>query len=79
MEYDITFLFLLLLVMPKLITNASERQSNPIFRNKKTSHNNSMSAKEHAEMSEQTTAIPKTYDAIKSAAGADMKVKGKKY
>jgi hypothetical protein len=29
-------------------------------------------------MSEQTTAIPKTYDAIKSAAGADMKVKGKK-
>jgi hypothetical protein len=38
-----------------------------------------MSAKEHAEMSEQTAAIPKTYDAIKSAAGADMKVKGKKY
>ena len=65
--------------MPQLITNTSERQSNPVFRNKKTSHNNSMSAKEHAEMSEQTTAIPKTYDAIKSAAGADMKVKGKKY
>ena len=65
--------------MPQLITNTSERQSNPVFRNKKTSHNNSMSAKEHAEMSEKTTAIPKTYDAIKSAAGADMKVKGKKY
>ena len=65
--------------MPKLITNASERQSNPIFRNNKTSHNNSMSAKEHAEMSEQTTAIPNTYDAIKSAAGADMKTKGNKY
>ena len=65
--------------MPKIITNASERQSNPIFRNKKTHHNNTMSAKEHAEISEKTTAIPKTYDAIKSAAGADMKVKGKKY
>ena len=65
--------------MPQLITNTSERQSNPIFRNKKTHHNNTMTAKEHAEMSEQTTAIPKTYDAIKSAAGADMKAKGKKY
>ena len=65
--------------MPHLITHASERQANPIFRNKKTHHNNTMSAKEHAEMSEKTIAIPKTYDAIKSAAGADMKVKGKKY
>ena len=65
--------------MPHLITHASERQANPIFRNKKTHHNNTMSAKEHAEISEKTTAIPKTYDAIKSAAGADMKVKGKKY
>ena len=64
--------------MPHLITHASERQSNLIFRNKKTHHNNTMTAKEHAEMSEQTTAIPTTYDAIKSAAGADMKVKGKK-
>ena len=64
--------------MPKIISDASERQSNLIFRSKKTHHNNTRSAKEHAEMSEQTTAIPKTYDAIKSAAGADMKVKGKK-
>ena len=37
-----------------------------------------MTAKEHAEMSDKTTAIPKTYDAIKSAAGAEMKVKGKR-
>ena len=63
--------------MPKVITDASERQSN-LIRNKKTHHNNTMPAKEHADMSEQTTAIPKTYDAIKSAAGADMKAKGKK-
>ena len=62
--------------MPKIITDASERQSNPIFRNKKTHHNNTMTAKEHAEMSEQATAIPKTYDAIKSAAGADVRPKG---
>ena len=62
--------------MPKIITDASERQSNPIFRNKKTHHNNTMTAKEHAEMSEQTTAIPKTYDSIKSAAGADVRPKG---
>ena len=59
-----------------MITDASERQSNPIFRNKKTHHNNTMTAKEHAEMSEQTTAIPKTYDAIKNAAGADVRPKG---
>ncbi len=64
--------------MPQLITNKSERQANSILRNKKTCHHYSMSPKEHAEMSEKT-AVPKTYDAIKSAAGADMKVKGKKY
>jgi hypothetical protein len=63
--------------MPQLITNTSERQSNPIFRNKQK-QSNSMSAKARAESPEQTTAIPKTYDAIKSAAGADMKVKGRK-
>ncbi len=64
--------------MPHLITNASERQSNPIFPNKKKP-NNSMSAKARADSPEKhTTAIPKTYDAIKSAAGADMKVKGKR-
>ncbi len=59
--------------MPQLITNASERQSNPIFRNKRTcSHHNCGNAKARADSPEQTTAIPKTYDAIKSAAGADM-------
>ena len=65
--------------MPHLITNASERQANPIFRNKRTCHHNVGNAKARAESPEKTTAIPKTYDAIKSAAGADMKVNGKKY
>ena len=40
---------------------------------------NSMSAKARADSPEKTTVIPKTYDAIKSAAGADMKAKGTKY
>ena len=64
--------------MPHLITNASERQAHPLYPNKRTK-NHRMTDKQHAEMSEKTTAIPKTYDAIKSAAGADMKAKGKKY
>ena len=63
--------------MPHLITNASERQVNPIFPSNKKP-NNSMSAKARADSPEKTTAIPKTYDAIKSAAGADMRPKGKK-
>jgi hypothetical protein len=37
---------------------------------------NTMSAKSRADSPEKTTAIPKTYDAIKSAAGADVTVKG---
>ena len=65
--------------MPKIITNASERQSHPLYPNKRSNKHHNMTAKEHAEMSDKTTAIPKTYDAIKSAAGAEMKVKGKKY
>ena len=65
--------------MPQIITDASERRVNPIFRNKRTCHHNVGNAKARADSPEQTTAIPKTYDAIKSAAGADMKVKGKKY
>jgi hypothetical protein len=77
MGYDLTFLFLLLLVMPHIITNASERQAHPLYPNKRSNHN-SMSAKARAESQEKTTAIPKTYDAIKSAAGADMKAKGRK-
>ena len=64
--------------MPHLITNKSERQTHSIYPNKRNT--NSMTAKTRAESPEKTTAIPKTYDAIKSAAGADMsKAKGKKY
>ncbi len=65
--------------MPQLVTNAGERQSNPNFHNKRTCNHNVGNAKNRADSPEQTTAIPKTYDAIKSAAGADMKAKGQKY
>ena len=60
--------------MPHLITNPESRETHPLYKKKSMGH--SVTSKAHAEMSEQTTAIPKTYDAIKSAAGADMKVKG---
>ena len=60
--------------MPNIIANLSSRQSHPLYKQK--SAGNSMSAKKRADSPEQTTAIPKTYDAIKNAAGADMKVKG---
>ena len=60
--------------MPHLITNPGSRESHPLY--KKKSIGKSMSAKSRADSPEKTTAIPKTYDAIKSAAGADMKVKG---
>ena len=64
--------------MPHLITNKSERQTHPIYPNRRSNHH-SMTAKARADDPEQTTAIPNTYDAIKSAAGADMsKAKGKK-
>ena len=60
--------------MPHLITNQGYRQTHPLYRTK--SMGNATSAKGPADSPEKTTAIPKTYDAIKSAAGADVKVKG---
>ena len=61
--------------MPHLITNTSERQTHPIYPNKR--NGNSMTAKNKAGESPENkgTAIPKTHDAIKNAAGADMKGK----
>ena len=78
MGHYLTFLFLLLLVMPHLITNKGERQAHPLYPNKRE-RSSMVAGKKPVDNPEQTTAIPKTYDAIKSAAGADMKVKCKKY
>ena len=62
--------------MPHLVTNPGAKQHHPLYRKQTTG--NSMSAKKREESPKKTTAIPKTYDAIKSAAGADMKPKGRK-
>jgi len=64
--------------MPHIITNPGAKQHHPLYRNKSKDTGNNMSTRKREESPEQTTAIPKTYDAIKSAAGADMKPKGKK-
>jgi hypothetical protein len=67
------------MVMPHLITSKTERQAHPIYPKKEKCHHNlGPTSKKHNNEKEQTTQIPKTYDAIKSAAGADMKAKGKK-
>ena len=61
--------------MPSIITNTSARQAHPLYPNKRNANTNSMSAKNRADSPEKGNAIPKTYDAIKSAAGADVKDK----
>ena len=66
--------------MLHLITNPGSRQTHPLYKQKSakahTVREKSPTAGVNGE--EKTTAIPKTYDAIKSAAGADVKVKVKK-
>ena len=62
--------------MPTIITNKSARQAHPLYPNARERY--SMAPGKRADSPEKTTSIPKPYDAIKSAAGADMKPKGKK-
>ena len=62
--------------MPHLITNPNAKR-NPLLYRKQTT-GNSTSARKREEGPEQTTAAPKTYDAMKSPAGADTKAKRKK-
>jgi len=63
--------------MPHLISCPGCKQHHPLY--KKKSHGASMSEQKRADQNpEQTTKIAKTYDAIKTAAGAEMKPKGKK-
>ena len=63
--------------MPHFITNKSERQAHPLYPNTRERYSMA-SGKKPADQPEQTADIPKTYDAIKSAAGADMKPRGNK-
>ena len=62
--------------MPSIITKKGAKQAHPLYPNARERH--SMEAGKRAESPEKTTNVPKTYDAIKAAAGADMKHKGKK-
>ena len=66
--------------MPHLITNPGSRQTHPLYKNKSVKAHNVSEKNPTAAVNgeEKTTAILKTYDAIKSAAGADIKVKVKK-
>ncbi len=59
--------------MPHLITNADQKQSHPLYKDKTCHHNKGHASKVNNKEPEQTASIPKTYDSIKSAAGADMK------
>ena len=63
-----------------VLTNYKTLACNSLHLSKKRKchHNLGPTSKKHNNEKEQTTQIPKTYDAIKSAAGADMKAKGKK-
>ena len=65
--------------MQHLVTDPGSRHKHPLYK-KKSVKARSVSEKNPTagvNGEEKTTAIPKTYDAIKSAAGADMKVKEK--
>ncbi len=63
--------------MPHLITKRSERQAHPLYPNTRERYSMAY-GKKPADQPEQTADIPKTDDAIKSAAEADMKPRGKK-
>ena len=62
--------------MPNLIKNLGARQHHPLYRSK--NRGDSMERKHRTESPEKTEPIPKTYDAIKTAAAGEMKAKGKK-
>ena len=66
--------------MPHLITNPGSRQTHPLYKKTSVKAHNVSEKNPTAGVNgeEKTSAIPKTYDAIESAAGADVKVKVKK-
>ena len=60
-------------VMPHLITNAGARQTHPLYKQKSSSQHTAMGKKGPEKGPDKAEHIPKTYDAIKSACGADAK------
>ena len=64
--------------MPHLITNMGSRQTHPLYKTKPSKEPGPMGKKGPDKGPEKMEHIPKTYDAIKTAAGADTKPKGRK-
>ena len=64
--------------MPHLITNMGSRQTHPLYKTKPSKEPGPMGKKGPDKGPEKAEHIPKTYDAIKTAAGADTKPKGRK-
>ena len=80
--------------MPHLISNPGSRQSHPLYRNKCTCNHHAMknidgayktdmekspvSTRGFVDQREKTETLPKTYDAIKNAAGAQASM-GKEF
>ena len=59
--------------MPHLITNAGARQTHPLYKRKASSQHAALEKKGPEKGPDKTEHIPKTYDAIKTACGADAK------
>ncbi len=64
--------------MPHLITNVGARQTHPLYKKKSSPQQGPIGKKGPEKGPEKTEHIPKTYDAIKTAAGADAKPIGRK-
>ena len=64
--------------MPHLITNMGSRQTHPLYKTKQSKEPGLMGKKGPDKGPEKTEHIPKTYDAIKTAAGADTKPRVRK-
>jgi hypothetical protein len=59
--------------MPHLITNAGARQTHPLYKRKANTERAALEKKGPEKGPDKTEHIPKTYDAIKTACGADVK------
>ena len=64
--------------MPHLITNVGAPQTHPPYKEKSSPQQVPIGKKAPDKGPDKTEHIPKTYDAIKTAAGADAKPVGRK-
>ena len=64
--------------MPHLVTNVGARQSHPLYEKSSSPQQVLIGKKVPDKGPDKTEYIPKTYDAIKTAAGADARPAGRK-